>query len=411
MECTVNRVHDRYFDQLRRTGHHDRIEDLDLLHALGVRTLRYPILWERTERDGWAWPDARIARLRELQITPIVGLVHHGSGPPATSLVDPAFPDRLAAYAGQVARRYPDVTAYTPINEPLTTARFAGLYGHWYPHGRDSATFVRCLLTEIRATAAAMRAIRRVTPAAQLVVTEDLGYTHASAPLAYQATYENHRRWLSLDLLEGRVGRSHPLRPWLMEAGASARELDELVDTPCPPDLIGLNYYVTSERYLDDNLAAWPASTHGGNGHQRYADVEAVRACGLAGIEALLGAVWKRYARPIAITEVHLGCTREEQLRWLLEIHDAAMVARRRGVLVRAITAWSAFGAYDWSSLVTRDDGQYEPGLFDVRGPAPRPTALAAAIRELANGRRPDHPALYGEPWWRRATPRRAKVA
>ena len=63
VECTVNRVHDRYFDQLRRTGHHDRIDDLDLIAELGVRTMRYPILWERTDADGWAWADARMARL------------------------------------------------------------------------------------------------------------------------------------------------------------------------------------------------------------------------------------------------------------------------------------------------------------------------------------------------------------
>ena len=28
----------------------------------------------------------------------------------------------------------PHITNYTPVNEPLTTARFSGLYGAWYPH-------------------------------------------------------------------------------------------------------------------------------------------------------------------------------------------------------------------------------------------------------------------------------------
>src|SRR5215213_905302 len=91
----------------------------------------------------WRWSDQRLARLRDLGITPIVGLLHHGSGPRWTSLTDPAFPERLAAYAGAVAARYPWVQDYTPLNEPLTTARFSGLYGHWYPHGDDDATFVR----------------------------------------------------------------------------------------------------------------------------------------------------------------------------------------------------------------------------------------------------------------------------
>ncbi len=51
-ECTVNRLGNSYFDQNVRTGHHDRPHDLDLVAALGITRLRYPVLWERTERDG-----------------------------------------------------------------------------------------------------------------------------------------------------------------------------------------------------------------------------------------------------------------------------------------------------------------------------------------------------------------------
>src|SRR3712207_7094329 len=40
--------------------------------------------------------------------------------------------------------------------------------------------------------------------------TEDLGRTFATPKLQYQADYENLRRWLSLDLLTGRVDWSHP---------------------------------------------------------------------------------------------------------------------------------------------------------------------------------------------------------
>jgi dTDP-4-dehydrorhamnose reductase len=156
VECTVNRVGDVYLDQLELSGHAARIEDLDLLAALGVTAVRYPVLWERTAPEGpkradWAWPDARLSRLRELNLRPVVGLVHHGSGPPTTSLVDEGFADGLAQYARAVAERYPWVEDYTPVNEPLTTARFSGLYGHWYPHGRDAPTFARAILTQVRA--------------------------------------------------------------------------------------------------------------------------------------------------------------------------------------------------------------------------------------------------------------------
>jgi len=405
IECTVNRVGDRTFDQLARSGHDRRDGDLGLIASLGVTTVRYPVLWERTAPDAlaaadWRWSDARLVELRKLGIQVIAGLVHHGSGPAHTSLVDPEFPHQLARYAGAVAARYPWLEAYTPVNEPLTTARFAGLYGHWYPHGCEDRVFMRCLLTQCKATVLAMRAIREVTPRARLVFTEDLGLTRSTPMLRYQAEFENVRRWLSFDLVCGRVDSRHPLRDWLVSAGATEYELDGFAANPCPPDLIGCNYYVTSERYLDHQLASWPPESHGGNHHHRYADVAAVQACGLVGIERLLHDVYDRFALPIAITEVHLGCTREQQLRWLVDVHAGATRARAEGVDVRAVTAWSLFGSYNWNSLVTRDDGTYEPGVFDVRGPAPRPTALAQLVRELAAGRQPTHPALRGPGWW-----------
>ena len=409
IECTVNRVGDGYLDQLERCGHAARLEDVDLIAALGVRAVRYPVLWERVAPAGpdgacWAWSDPRLARLRERGVEPIVGLVHHGSGPRHTSLVDDGFPEALARYARAAAERYPWVRRWTPVNEPLTTARFSALYGHWYPHARDDRAFARALVNQVRGIALAMREIRRVRPDAELVQTEDLGVVHATPPLAYQADFENERRWLTFDLLCGRVDAAHPLYRWLRGAGIAASELDRLRDEACPPALLGVNYYLTSERFLDDRLERYPASAHGGNGRHAYADVEAVRAReeGITGAGGVLRAAWARYGLPLAVTEAHLGCTREQQLRWLHEVWTSAGAARAEGVDVRAVTAWSIFGAFDWHNLVTRADGVYEPGAYDVRGPRPRPTAIAAMVRDLARRGRHDHPVLAESGWWRR---------
>lgn len=330
--------------------------------------------------------------------------MHHGSGPRHTDLLDPEMPEKLAAFAGAFAERFPWVDAYTPVNEPLTTARFSALYGHWYPHRCDGLSFARALLNQCRAVALAMRAVRRVNPAAALVQTEDLGATRSTPALAYQAKFENTRRWLSFDLLLGRVTRRHPMWSYFKWVGISEAELDELPEHACRPDILGANYYVTSERFLDDRLARYPASLHGGNGRQRYVDVEAVRACedGLLGAAALLKEAWDRYRTPIAVTEVHIGCTREEQMRWLLEVWRGALEARREGADIRAVTLWAALGSFDWNSLVTRESGHYEPGAFDIRGPRPRETALAKLARELAAGREPEHPVLAQPGWWRR---------
>ena len=58
------------------------------------------------------------------------------------------------------------------------------------------------------------------------------------------------------------------------------------------------------------------------------------------------------------------------------------------------MTAWSAFGAFDWRSLLTRDERAYESGLFDVRASEPRATRLVPMVRALAATGQYDHPAL-----------------
>ncbi|MEJ7932075.1 family 1 glycosylhydrolase [Ramlibacter sp. AN1015] len=409
-ECTVNRVGDQFHDQTVLSGFHQRLDDLDRLAALGVRRIRFPLLWERTAPDDpqhcdWRWADERLQRLRALGVRPVLGLLHHGSGPRYTDLTDAQFPAKLARYAAAAAARYPDADAWTPVNEPLTTARFSGLYGHWYPHGRGDRAFVRTLLNQVLGTVEAMAAIREVNPQAQLVQTEDLGFvTPATPALAYQADFENLRRWLGLDLLTGRVTPQHPMWDYLRSAGATADELLRLADRPCPPDIVGINSYVTSERFLDDRLALYPEHLWGGNGRHRYVDVETARVQGahLGGFRTRLCEACERYGLPVAITEAHLGATREEQLRWLWQAWRAAEGLREEGRDVRAVTVWAAFGTFDWDSLVTRMQGHYEPGLWDVSASPPRPTALAHLAARLARGEAPDTPVADAPGWWQR---------
>ncbi len=406
IECTVNRTRDGYRDQTILSGHHDRIADLDLFAGLGLRALRYPVLWERTlsapgAAPDWTWADARLARLRELDIRPILGLVHHGSGPRHTDLLDEGFAAGLGHFAGLVAERYDWVEEWTPVNEPLTTARFSALYGHWYPHERSERAFWGALLNQIDATRAAMRAIRHVNPAARLIQTEDLGRTYATAPLANQAEHDNLRRWASWDLLDGRVDRHHPLWDIFARIGLGDR-VRRIADDPCPPDVIGLNHYLTSDRFLDHRTALYPAHLHGGNDHLDFADTEAVRVLDPApdGLAGALRDAWDRYAIPIAITEVHNGSTREEQLRWAAEAWDVAEAARDGGIDVRAVTAWSLLGSYGWNTLLTGGHA-YEPGVFDLSSGTPRPTALAALWRALPHGAR-RHDVVGAPGWWRR---------
>ena len=109
MECTINRVDNFFRDQLLETGHYQRKNDIDKIATLGFSKIRYPLLWERHQPHqhavvDWRWETHQLGELQKHQITPIAGLVHHGSGPVFTNLLDEDFSGKLAHYAGLVAR-------------------------------------------------------------------------------------------------------------------------------------------------------------------------------------------------------------------------------------------------------------------------------------------------------------------
>lgn len=406
IECTVNRIRDGYRDQLASSGHYDRNDDIKQIASLGIRKLRYPMLWESHQPDSpnqkidWGRSEKKILEIMVNGIEPIVGLVHHGSGPHFTSLEDKDFGLKLAEYAFKVASKFPAVNYYTPVNEPLTTARFSGLYGLWYPHHKSAKQFCHMLINQLKGIVLSMQAIRKVNPLAVLIQTEDLSKVQSSRLLKYQAEFESERSWLTYDFLCGKVDPFHAFWKYFLSMGISEKDLYFFLNNPCAPGVAGFNYYVTSERYLDENLSRWPEETHGGNGRHLYADVPAVRAVKPIGLYSLLTEAWRRYHLPMALTEVHMNCTREEQLRWFKEAYDIACKLNAEEVPLIAVTAWSLLGAFDWDSLLTRESNNYETGAFDISNNKRRPTALVPLIRSLSSRQVVNHPLLHEQGWW-----------
>jgi dTDP-4-dehydrorhamnose reductase len=405
VECTINRVQDLYKDQLSYAGHYERSGDIEQFAALGIKKIRYPILWElhqpvQNKLIDWKWITRQLETIRENDIVPIAGLIHHGSGPSYTSLNDPGFAKKLAKYAEAVAKQFPWLEYYTPVNEPLTTARFSGLYGLWYPHQRNEKAFFEMLLNQLKGVVLSMRAIRKINSSAKLVQTEDLAKTHSTPLLAYQAKFENERRWLTYDLLCGRVDPGHFFWNYLISMGIAQEKLEFFLENKCAPEILGFNYYVTSERYLDEKIENYHPGTHGGNYQHVYADTEAVRVIQPEGVGNLLKEAWERFKLPMAITENHLSCTREEQMRWLNETWNACCKLRKENVDVRALTVWSLLGAYDWNSLLTQQNRFYESGVFTINKNKIRRTALANMVQGISTTGNYDHFVLNTKGWW-----------
>jgi dTDP-4-dehydrorhamnose reductase len=414
IECTLNRVRDRYVDQCTKNGHDQRLSDLELFKTLGIKKLRYPCLWEKVapkdlDHCDWSFLDQRLQELQRLNLPFIAGFLHHGSGPLYTSLIDPDFPQKFGTFARLFATRYPWVSEYTPINEINTTARFCCLYGHWYPHHTSDQSYLRALLNQCKGTILAMREIRSINPKAKLIQTDDVGKCQSTELLAYQRDFENERRWLSYDVLAGKINRNHALFSYFMENGIREEELRWFEENSYPPDVIGINHYHLSNRFLDHRLELYPPQFHGGNGKHQYADVGAIDTgqATMPPFQEILQEAWDRFKIPIAVTECHTRGEREAQMRWLNEVWNISKSLRAQGVEIQAVTAWSLLGTYDWHNLCTNCEDFYEPGVFDLRNPqkVPNETGLSKLVRELASVGHSDSAVLLSEGCWH--TPRR----
>ncbi len=266
--------------------------------------------------------------------------MHHGSGPRHTSLLDPEFPQKLARYASLVAERYPWLDAYTPVNEPNTTARFSGMYGVWYPHHLSRTSYLRALLNQMKGTVLSMEAIRRVRRDAQLVQTDDVGRVCGTEEL--RGTWEllNERQWLTFDLLCGMVDRQHPVFAYMLGAGVNERR-DSLVSRTIRVRPNRDRRELLRRPATVISIIAWSFIPRTA-GPQR-AGSWTLKLCvcvvkALPALSSLLSEAWRRYGIPVAITEVHLGCCVDEQIRWVAELWHAAQRTRQEGVDCRAVT-------------------------------------------------------------------------
>jgi dTDP-4-dehydrorhamnose reductase len=400
-EATVARVDAaRIVDQLALTGHDGRDGDVARLAALGVDASRVPVLWERCVSDDPArielgWARRRLRLFAEAGVEPIVTLLHHGSGPRFTSLLDPEFPARFAAFAECVARAFPWIRRWTPINEPLTTARFSTLYGHWYPNLRDDLAFGRALVHQTLAILMGFARIRLHAPQAQLVITEDLQqFVDGDEGARPYALFLRERMYLSIELVAGRVTAAHPLARFLTErCGVLPAELAEIRARAVAPDLVAFNHYPHSERYLFT----------GQDGS--IADVPSVYVRGLDPPSAAgpLRRASDRLELPLALGEVHVHAPAAERVRWLAQHVDDVRMLRNAGLDLRAVGAWAAFGMRDWHSLLRRETGVDEDGIYTFAGPAetPQPTAVSAALATLARDGTLADDGIRG--WWERA--------
>ena len=369
-------------DELRLTGHWDRIEeDLDLVVAMGITHLRYGIPFHVVAADpnelDWGWTDRAMAAIRGRPIEPIVDLVHFGVPDDLTGFGDPRLPGRFAGYATAFADRYPWVRWYTPVNEPLITALVSAKRGWWNERATDDRSFVRGLDNVATCAVEGMRIIRDRRPDALFLQSEAC---EAFAPLdpanathRAHAAHLNRLRFVAFDLTYGRP-LEPPMAEWLGANGLGAERLAWFETNGSDVgSIVGLDYYPGNERLVDGEL-----------------ETSAPEARGFG---AVAREYQERYGLPIWLAETNT--TDDQAVAWFTELWNDTVRLFDDGVPVGGFCWYSLTDQVDWDTALREPNDRVNPlGLVDVDR---RRRAIATPYEAVARAvARDDRPSTLG---------------
>ncbi len=349
-ECATQRLADgRRLDLLTSTGH-DRhaAQDFARLRSQGITTIRTGVRWHRIETSPYRYDFAGLVpylqAVRASGIQAIWDLGHYGY-PDDLDIFSGAFVARFAHFAravAQVIRQETDgVPFFCPINEISFWAWAGGDGGHLNPFASQRSFELKQQL--VRASIAAIEAIREVIPAARFAFVDPVVYLRARPDRPdQQATAEGYRlaQYQAWDMLSGRL-------------------CPELGGKPEYLDLIGMNFYASNEWYYEGSIIT--------------RDDPAYRPFHHLALE-----VYARYQRPLFIAETGIeGDARPDWLRYMV---DEAVILLQAGVPLAGLCLYPILCYPGWA-----DDRHCPGGLWDYAneaGERPIYEPLAAVLRQ-----------------------------
>lgn len=350
------KIHGSGLDIIETTGHlHKWREDLDLLRSAGVRDLRYAAPWHRIEKSpgsfDFSWMDKPMQHIRRHGMDPVIDLLHHTSFPDwlENGFANPAFPELFRRFTEQFARRYEWVERYTLFNEPLATTLLSAHMGVWYPYRQSDRAFAQVAWNVAHAIQMADQALRKVRGSFASIYMDTCEH-HKALDRESEAwvRFANHRRFLMLDLVLGRVEQNHPLLSWMTTHGVSSDQLQQLQNCPARIDVLGLDYYPHSEMEWIWNGGSKRADIRWPNMHPR-------------GFARVARDYIRGYGMPVMLGETNIRGTVSDRLTWLRFMQEQCETLVHAKVDFRGFCWFPSIDSTDWSNLCARSTGAVDP--------------------------------------------------
>lgn len=377
----------RTLDEYELTGHYQAwASDLQLMRECGVRTARYGLPWHRLNpapgQFEWRFADQTLSRLIELEIDPIVDLVHYGVPTwMEGAFLHPDFAKYMAEFGARLAERFRGrIHAYTPLNEPRITAWYCGKLGWWPPFRKGWRGFLEVMMAVARGIVLTCQAWKEID--------EEIVPVHVDATDLYQTDdpalqEEVDRRqaivFLALDLVSGRVDSEHSLYHWLIKNGVKISDLEWFQQNAIELPLIGINLYpMFSQKIL--------LRKNGLRIRMPYAGGEIV--------SQLAEMYWERYRSPIFIAETASVGSVKRRAAWLRDSTEAVRSTREKGIPLVGYTWWPLFALVTWAYRQGKHPPAYylkQMGLWDLQADSTGnlerlPTPLVEQFRKIVHG-------------------------
>lgn len=308
-------------------------KDLQLLKELGVTHYRFSIEWARVEPKPGQFNEkairhyAEMARkLRAAGIEPVVTLWHFtipdwltdADHPRRSHFLHPLYAEHWRRYVEKMADALaPHVRIYVPQNEPNGMLALGYLAGHWPP---------RLLLAPFSYKKALAECARQFREAAEIIRSrrnDALIVCIQALPYWRKSLLGDPTRAVYNTML--RVNYDH---------------LDQIHDV-C--DLIGFNYYYSQTATLADFF-------YRGRGEKSRNYTQMGWVIDPEGFYNVIQQVYRRYKKPIVITENGIGTLNEQKkVKYLRDHINQMRFAMAEGADVRGYFVWTLLDNFEWA--------------------------------------------------------------